>query len=337
MNPSLVVNLFEQLDEKIEFNTPDKVFGHVNDISHNHISSYGVYLLKQLLEMGNDDLIKTVCTDDMTKNQLYKSFDGNSILSTGAYQYTGGALYVGNGPFERAKECAKEYLDTMPDIYKSIQKYDKDIEEYEQKMKKIEERHLSDQQKVILQSDIEPPRIDIEDKFRVNSLDHLKAYGKNTDRFPILIQKLPSLETIPYNIPGPEVLVYLLYMGVGIYDPMNESLNPKGKKDYTQKVLEMSSEGYLSFLFSNDTICYGTNYPFNQVIIDDDFGNNHSINTTYQLMGRAGRVGKSYIANVHLSGSKTIQRILDYCRNKIADVSMFDEAVHIEEIAKEFI
>jgi hypothetical protein len=57
-----------------------------------------------------------------------------------------------------------------------------------------------------------------------------------------------------------------------------------------------------SVLLSSIYICFilylGTNFPFSNVFIDPDFAETSSLNTIYQLIGRAGRVGKSFTAKV---------------------------------------
>ena len=84
-------------------------------------------------------------------------------------------------------------------------------------------------------------------------------------------------------------------------------------KRYLDLVLDMTAEGKLSFLISDDNICYGANYPFSHVVINDDICLNHSIGTIFQLLGRAGRVGQSWVAYAHV-GSLTTNKIMNYIK-----------------------
>ena len=74
-------------------------------------------------------------------------------------------------------------------------------------------------------------------------------------------------------------LKFLLYMGVGIFSKDLDS-------DYTNKVLEMLQNCELAYIIADESFCYGANYLISNVIINDDIGDPHSINTILQLIGR---------------------------------------------------
>lgn len=113
----------------------------------------------------------------------------------------------------------------------------------------------------------------------------------------------------------------LLHLGIGIYSPKSQELNPERKDGidtrYTEKVVEMCSAGYISFLFADRSIVYGTNFPFSNVFIDPEFAEISSLNTLYQLIGRAGRVGRSYMAKVFLIDEKITNRIVSFSEENI--------------------
>jgi replicative superfamily II helicase len=67
----------------------------------------------------------------------------------------------------------------------------------------------------------------------------------------------------------------------------------------------LASDGKLAYIISDDSISYGTNYPINRVIITKDFSDTHSINTIFQVLGRAGRIGKSWKAEAFID--KTLE------------------------------
>ena len=75
----------------------------------------------------------------------------------------------------------------------------------------------------------------------------------------------------------------------------------------------MAAEKKLAFLISDDSICYGANYPFSHVVVEEGVCTNHSIGTIFQLIGRAGRVGQSWVAKAYV-GDQTTKRIMDYIR-----------------------
>jgi len=112
------------------------------------------------------------------------------------------------------------------------------------------------------------------------------------------------------DITVPDDLLLLLLCGIGIYAPNNTLLN----ENYTSIIIELATQGKLAYVISDNSISYGTNYPFGRVVILDDFVNTHSINTIFQLMGRAGRVGKLPKATAFVS-QQTGDLLNDYVVN----------------------
>ena len=112
--------------------------------------------------------------------------------------------------------------------------------------------------------------------------------------------------------------------GVGVYSPI--TLDQK----YTNEVIKLATNGMLAFVIADYNISYGTNYPFNTVVITEDFTRNHSMNTLFQLMGRAGRCGKSWTANVFVP-----QELYDIFITYIAEPSVFDtEEIKLYDLIK---
>ena len=93
-------------------------------------------------------------------------------------------------------------------------------------------------------------------------------------------------------------------MGVGLYC---KDLDP----DYCNLVLEMLSDRQLAYVIADESFCYGANYQISNVLINDDIGNSHSINTILQLIGRTSRVGKSWSGKVYLD-KNTCNRIVQF-------------------------
>lgn len=197
----------------------------------------------------------------------------------------------------------------------AIGKYKRDLELHEKQKIQIE-RNNNDQDKLsrMLQDfDESAPKIKFPQFGQINTLEHLKKYAKPhiskiIGRF---VRPLMTLETLPFgDTIVPDDILTLLFAGVGIY--VHEHIDIDDI--YLKTVLSLASEGKLAFIIADSSICYGTNYPINRVIIVDDFANKHSINTLFQLMGRAGRVGKSWVAEAYVS-NMTAKRIIGYTRD----------------------
>jgi hypothetical protein len=78
-----------------------------------------------------------------------------------------------------------------------------------------------------------------------------------------------------------------------------------------QRNLVMSIYDKLLFLCSGKDIVFGTNLPgLTNVFIDEPFASEQSISTLYQLMGRVGRMGRSYHATIILNSEEGVSKVL---------------------------
>lgn len=102
-----------------------------------------------------------------------------------------------------------------------------------------------------------------------------------------------------------DMLRVMLAAGVGVYcNQLNES--------YLKVITEQMEKGNMSIVFVNDDICYGVNYPIeNIVILDTPLMLNRSVNTLFQLISRAGRKGKSDKANIWIA-EPVLNKLQDY-------------------------
>jgi len=194
---------------------------------------------------------------------------------------------------------AREYLAKSLDI--------KDLESFENQRKQI---HFEEEAKKRGCGKDDFPILEFPKEFQINTLAHWKKYGSHYAinasnlRAGIIISELPLSK-----FEAEDVLMFLLFCGVGVYAPYQI-------KDavYLREVLNLAEAGKLAYLISDSSICYGTNYPINRVFITKDFADTHSINTLFQLMGRAGRVGQSWKAEIFIDNT-TALKIIDYVQN----------------------
>ncbi len=117
-----------------------------------------------------------------------------------------------------------------------------------------------------------------------------------------------SIEPNSGDAEADDMLKAMLAAGVGVYSTALGS-------SYTNKLVELMCDGQMCFVFVNDEICYGVNYPIeNIVILDTDVMLRRSVNTLLQLISRAGRKGKSDRANIWMS-APVMARLDDYIIN----------------------
>lgn len=146
-----------------------------------------------------------------------------------------------------------------------------------------------------------------------------------------------ALESIDWNsIIAEDKHIMALVLGVGIYDP--DVCN----KSYTDIVLKFAQDGNLAFMISNKSIIYGTNYPFENIIVDDCMTSN-SVKSLFQLFARSGRIGKSWKSCIYVTPP-----ILNMLNNYIYDENYTDieiinfnkalhESIFIKMLDKKFI
>lgn len=181
--------------------------------------------------------------------------------------------------------------------------YDEKRQEYEAKREAILEKkekkgvgskeekdgidhEMERQQKL---SELVIPHLAIPERWIIGSAAYLKE--RRSAQVP---RKLPSLEGIDWvRIHCEDRFAMGLALGVGIFSPSRMDLS------YTRAVIELASNGLLAYILADDDICYGTNYPIENVIVDSTCLPRHSVKTMFQVFARAGRPGKSWKASIY--------------------------------------
>lgn len=135
-------------------------------------------------------------------------------------------------------------------------------------------------------------------KVQINTIEHLRYFAKKNSCFDGTVRVGLDAEYILTNCTNvPEDIAILLCCGIGIY-------SPDLPRSYSSIVMDYAAKGELSFLVSDCSIAYGTNFPFNSVFVTKDFSDMYnSLNTVYQLISRAGRVNRSYRATAYVDSS----------------------------------
>ena len=169
--------------------------------------------------------------------------------------------------------------------------------------KEADERNCSEEDKPTLKWPL---------KFQINTSVHLAKNGSQhrfdlgNVRSEIDITSLPLKEE--FSVPS--FLLFLLCCGVGVYAP--------GKitdEAYTREVLRLATAGKLAFLIVDDSVAYGANFAnLCRVIVTKDFAETHSLNTLFQVTGRAGRAGLAWLAEWFVPAS-VVPRLQDFARN----------------------
>jgi len=154
------------------------------------------------------------------------------------------------------------------------------------------------------------PFLSFPEYFQVNTRLHAEKYSPNgkvdVERFPIPDFSFLTDGKKNMNVPGDILL--LLCCGIGIYAPEDSRVNDGG---YLEQVITLAKQGRLAYMVADHNIAYGVNFPFTRTIVCDDFTAEHSMNTVFQLMSRAGRVGQSWFAESFVS-DEVIKTMREY-------------------------
>lgn len=146
--------------------------------------------------------------------------------------------------------------------------------------------------------------IKFKESYQINTTSHFKTHHPKLEassrRTALMLEHIPTDLSIDARI------YFLLFCGVAVYDRERISCPL-----YNNLILEMASKGELAMMISDKAMCFGVELPFSNIIIDDTFAKSLSILTLFQLMGRAGRSGSSWVSNVFVD-KDTYHRIHRY-------------------------
>jgi hypothetical protein len=204
---------------------------------------------------------------------------------------------------------------------KEMQRMEKNTREYKSQLERMQkEEEMIDSK----------PSPNFPGKFQINTINHCKEYAKSSriaiDRTMIRTElKLSDICYSTFNVDSD--LILLLFCGVGVYTP---SLCP----NYLSTVMSLAESGLLAFFISDESVCYGTNWPIRRVFIDGKFSRIHSAKTIFQFISRAGRVGKSWIAEAYID-DECCQKIHATLHNTTEDIETKNLTDLYEEIVTE--
>jgi len=281
----------------------DEYFEKCSNLMQKSVQDCALLMLRELIGY-EDSVIEKVCSemrDDAINLKL--------LLTEHAHRFVGGCLVAVCDPLEVAYSLSLELLKECESATKIIGKFQYEMEKFKQGVMKFDSVK-NDVERSKMQQNMESnkkPCLDFPLHLKVNSLEHYKHFTKEKSAKNLAMSKEIDLEALPLDLCVQDWVQLLLFAGVGIYTTGGKGLNTR----YTRLVLNLLAEGKLNILISDSGICYGANYPFSHVIIEEKLAMMHSIGTVFQLIGRAGRVGESWIANAYI-GDQTEKRIMNY-------------------------
>ncbi len=265
----------------------------------------------------NSITIRDIVEDNFDKSRLDVKYDEvvpEKLLTSHAYKYLGCCLIATDSPLEY---CVKNMYPIVAKLKEKVKliNIDNDYDKYKKDLKcfdeQIEAINLKYKQETVIDEEIEKimhkkPKFRFPQILEINTHEHIEIFSKYVKSYDKTMLKscinYEQIDITKFNVD--EELKFLLFMGVGVYSKNLDS-------DYCNTVLEMLSDRQLAYIIADESFCYGANYQISNVIINDDIGDSHSINTILQLIGRTSRVGKSWSGKVYLD-KNTCARILEF-------------------------
>jgi hypothetical protein len=248
----------------------------------------------------------------------FNVIDHSRLLTTQAFKFIGCCLIATENP----EDYIKKHFTTILDFFrqkKNIQSaednysvYKSEKKLYDQEVSKLEMDCKNDKEFEKRVSTLTKPTFEFPRVLEINSIEHMNAFSQYVKVYDKTVRKEyinhEKLDITEFNVD--DDIKLLLQMGVGIFSQNIKNTDPL----YANKVIELLSNRQLAFIITDESFCYGANYPISHVIINDDLGEKHSINTILQLIGRTSRIGKSWSGRVYLD-KITMQKIMELFRN----------------------
>lgn len=321
-------------DNKVE-DLPDirHMFTEVNNLSLDKVREI---CMKMLLNLSNtnDKLVSEICSTKIVEHDEYDEHDehdnNNKIIflteskdqhikfnmlgTYQSYRFMNMNLIVDIDPIRFTENNFKPLLDKLETLgitsaSKLYANYEHNKTIFNKTINRLDNHIVNEtkrSQQIQQITEMTSPTINFPTCCQINTLEHINTFASQykSKINPKEIRMPNILETIPFNECNvPDWIMLLLFAGVGIYSPGSKVLS----NTYNNIILQMASNGSLAYLISDIAICYGTNYPIYRVFITKEFAKSNSINTIFQLLGRAGRVGQSWSAEAFIDNTTAIE------------------------------
>eukprot|EP00828_Plagiopyla_frontata_P011364 TRINITY_DN16281_c0_g1_i3.p1 TRINITY_DN16281_c0_g1~~TRINITY_DN16281_c0_g1_i3.p1 ORF type:complete len:376 (+),score=66.62 TRINITY_DN16281_c0_g1_i3:79-1128(+) len=303
----------------------------LNDISQETVKKLTFEML-DTLSTQEEEIIQQVCQSEQSNTD---HFSYSKLCTSDSYKFPGGCLIVTKNPMEFMKKYFLEYTyDCM--TLNAIQK----IVESKVKLKEKEEKFILE--KFHKEEDLARELTDLDSKYsqryqfdekkQINTKAHFLSFHHKTLPLPskqYIRSPLFEVELLITELSGKvsEEILQLLLCGVGIY---TTEVTDQIPEEYLKYCLKLASQGKLAYLIADDSLTYGMNFPINNLILTEDIVYQLTMNALFQLMGRVGRVGVSYLANIFFP-QIAIKRI---SLNLQANEEEVQEALQIDEFFK---
>lgn len=322
-SPEVVFNISDVIDNFL----PDEykfknVFLHIGIINHETLREYVCDILKYIQKTKNEELfnlLKSIKINKITDMNIQSIFTNSSV-----HYQNGKTLHVATTDnFNlHVENIAEPFLRDSPRINEIVRTYDRECDIINEQIKRLEKNGDKDSEyeKCRLLRELDDIKIKWPQEFIINSRGHANKYNNlsllTNPNYEIFVKKT-DLDTLDIT------RTKLLFSGVGIYQP--ETFSPQEMDFFLRK------KDCFKFILSTPSIVYGTNISLSIIDIDKSFLIDSTKNTLYQLIGRAGRRGKSHSATIIVRDNRMFDMIIE---NNIQNVEAEDIERNYKKLLK---
>lgn len=283
----MYLKLKDILPDKLKLDT---LFEHYGSLSNEKIRNYGIELLNYCSKNSEQfEKIKHIQINKIQDNSV------ENMLTKNAYVYQhDNTLHVSNPEQYNlyTEYIVKDLLHNSPKLKKIIKDYEINVKAIHDEIDNIEKNvkaKATDKEYQINEARMKLSSIhfDYPYEFIMNSMLHYRKFGdgKNT---------IEKSQKIMFNLDiinnFSDTFAKLFMSSIGVYNQTS--------LDAYETEIFLEFKDKFRFILADPSIIYGTNINLSMIDIHENMSTISTRNTLYQLIGRAGRKGKSSSANV---------------------------------------
>ena len=313
--PPILVELCNSIPDLPKEYSLKKMFPDLSYLTHQNIRNCCLSVLRYVASLKDQTLIDKITTAENKVVNVELSDESvedryNMLFEELAHEHLGTNLIVSDNPHSITNSS---YCKKLPSIKKLIKRFEDDFSTYEKNKQKIDKEKLTDQEKSQKMNALDFPILEWPEDCVVNSNTHITKYAPSGFDYDLSMCKINMIDQIETPDLQDMLKDYdkLFLSTIGVFD--TDMSDIKGKSlnysngFYTHTLLDYADRGKMSYIFSDKQITYGTNLPTSTVFIDkhrEEF----TQNMLHQLIGRAGRPGKSKVATVIFLDDKDLEK-----------------------------
>lgn len=316
-SPEVVFDMSSKIDNMLHDTLKFKIFfKNLGMLTHESIREYACKILNYIAETHSIEIFEKLKSNILKK---IDNMDINTMFTSSAIYYQGNkTLHVAssNDFNNHIENISREFLKDSPKISDMYIDYDREYNSVASKIKQLEKNGNKDT--IDEKNELENVLINITFKWPSQFLLNSKAHANRFSNLSKLIypndEKFGSKNDLDLL---DDTRAKLFLSGIGVYQPETFS---KCKMD-----LFLRNKDKFKFILSTPSIVYGTNISLSIIDIDSSFTPECTKNTLYQLIGRAGRKGRSTSASVIFRDINMLNIIFE-------NNTINNEALNIERI-----